>query len=90
MHAVIAVPAVLSLALAVGCKPSTVAEGVKSAGETVVEGAKDVGGAATSLVNVNLSNVLNDLAVRLNIERADVALAGAGSGNRTRAFSLGS
>jgi hypothetical protein len=33
-----------------------------------------VSGAATSLVNVNLSNVLNDLAVQLHIDKANIPI----------------
>jgi hypothetical protein len=34
--------------------------------------ASSVGSAATSLVNVNLSNVLNDLAVQLHVDKANI------------------
>ncbi|HXH52260.1 MAG TPA: hypothetical protein VNH53_02365 [Sphingomicrobium sp.] len=71
---IIATTAMLALALAAGCKTSTVTKGVKSAGEAVVDGARTVGGAAISLVNVNLSNVLNDLAVTLNVDRANIPI----------------
>lgn len=64
---------IAALALA-ACKTSSVTEPVKSAGEAVVEGAKSAGSAATSLVNVNLSNVLNDLAVQLNVDRANIPI----------------
>jgi hypothetical protein len=43
--------------------------GVKSAGSSVASG---VGGVATSLVNVNLSNVLNNLALDLKIDKANI------------------
>ncbi|HEX8842283.1 MAG TPA: hypothetical protein VF757_08280 [Sphingomicrobium sp.] len=62
------------LALLPGCKTSSVTAPVKSAGETVVSGAKAVGSAATSLVNVNLSNVLNNLAVDLHVDRANIPI----------------
>jgi hypothetical protein len=62
------------LALLPACKASSVAEPVKSAGDTVVSGAKSVGSAATSLVNVNLSNVLNDLAVDLHVDKANIPI----------------
>jgi hypothetical protein len=61
--------ALISLA---GCKTaSSAAGGVKSAGEAVASG---VGGAATSLVNVNLSNVLNNLALDLKIDKANIPI----------------
>lgn len=65
----------LPLAAAVlltACKTDKVADGVSSAGSAVAEGAGDVASSGTSLVNVNLSNVLNDLAVRLNIDKANI------------------
>ena len=51
------------------CKTSDAAHGVASAGQQAVSG---VSSAAGSLVNVNLSNVLNDLAVKLNVDRANI------------------
>ena len=61
-----------AVALLSGCKPaSTAVDGVKSAGSAV---AKGVGGVTTSLVNVNLSNVLNDLALDLKIDRANIPI----------------
>ena len=65
------VSALVGCAFLAGCKA---AEPVKSAGETVVQGAKSVGSAATSLVNVNLSNVLNDLALDLKIDKANIPI----------------
>jgi hypothetical protein len=59
-------------ALVAGCKSSSVGDGVRSAGETVADGAQGLASSAGSLVNVNLSNVLNDLAVRLNVDRANI------------------
>jgi hypothetical protein len=57
----------LALLLATGaCKTaSSAVDGVKSAGSAV-------GSTATSLVNVNLSNVLNDLALDLKIDKANI------------------
>jgi hypothetical protein len=64
---------IVALALAVtACKTGKVADGVKSAGSAAAEGVSDAASAGTSLVNVNLSNVLNDLAVRLNIDKANI------------------
>ena len=73
MRMFLAAPAMLAIALA-GCKTSSVTEPVKSAGSAVVSGAKAAGGAATSLVNVNLSNVLNDLALDLKIDKANIPI----------------
>ena len=51
-----------------GCKTaSSAVNGVKSAGE-------GVGGVTTSLVNVNLSNVLNNLALDLHIDKANIPI----------------
>ena len=63
-----------TLALLAGCKTSNVTDGVKSAGSAVVDGAKDVASAGTSLVNVNLSNVLNDLALDLKIDKSNIPI----------------
>ena len=65
----------LAAALALsGCKTDNMTDGVKSAGSAVVDGAKDVAGAGASLVNVNLSNVLNDLALDLKIDKANIPI----------------
>jgi hypothetical protein len=63
-----------ALVLLAGCKTSNMTDGVKSAGSAVVDGAKDVAGAGVSLVNVNLSNVLNDLALDLKIDKANIPI----------------
>ena len=63
-----------ALALLAGCKTDNVTDGVKSAGSAVVDGAKDVAGAGVSLVNVDLSNVLNDLALDLKIDKANIPI----------------
>ena len=63
----------LALVLATpACKTATsAANGVRSAGESV---ASTVGGAVPSLVNVNLSNVLNNLALDLHIDKANIPI----------------
>lgn len=74
--------ATLLLPLVAGCKANGVTDTVASAGETVVEGAADAGkavagvatGGVPSLVNVNLTDVLNDLAVELNLDRANIPI----------------
>ena len=63
-----------ALALLAGCKTDNVADGVKSAGSAVVDGAKDVAGAGVSLVNVDLSNVLNDLALDLKVYKSNIPI----------------
>jgi hypothetical protein len=65
----------LSIAAVAGCKTANSAvDAVKSAGETVASGAGDLAGGAVSLVNVNLSNVLNDLALDLHIDKANIPI----------------
>lgn len=61
-----------ALALLAGCKSNNVPDGVRSAGSAVADGASSVVGAGTSLVNVDLSNVLNDLALDLKIDKANI------------------
>lgn len=66
----IAVPALFACLLMTACKTATAAkEGITNAGENLAQGAASV---STSLVNVNLSNVLNDLAVRLNVDKSNI------------------
>jgi hypothetical protein len=69
MRKLATVAAVAVLAIISACKNSDAAQGVASAGESA---AGAVSGAATSLVNVNLSNVLNDLAVQLRVDKANI------------------
>jgi hypothetical protein len=71
-RAPITISLVAAVALLAGCKTNSVTDGVKSAGSAVAEGAKGVAGAGVSLVNVNLSNVLNDLALDLKIDKANI------------------
>ena len=61
-----------ALAMLSACKSSSNAvDGVKSAGSTI---AKGVGGVATSLVKVDLSNVLNDVALDLKIDKSNIPI----------------
>ena len=69
MSKVRALPAIAAVVLLSACKTSGAASGVASAGQSVVSSASSV---STSLVNVNLSNVLNDLAVKLHVDRANI------------------
>lgn len=75
MRRLLAVPALALLLAASGCKTvSKAADGVASAGEAVVNGAASAASAVPSLVNVNLSNVLNDLALDLKIDKANIPI----------------
>ena len=66
--ACVAIAALFSLS---ACKTvSSAADGVKSAGSAVANGVSSV----PSLVNVNLSNVLNNLALDLKIDKANIPI----------------
>ena len=77
-RAIIAISAAVALASVGGCKNNNLGDAVESAGETVGEtvadGASTVADGAVSLVNVDLSNVLNDLALDLNIDRSNIPI----------------
>ena len=60
-----------ALTLLSACKTASAVDGVKSAGSKVAE---SVGGVATSLIKVDLSNVLNDLALDLKIDKANIPI----------------
>jgi hypothetical protein len=67
------VPAVL--VLTAGCNAANKAGTVaKSAGETIAQGVGEVAGAGVSLVKVDLSNVLNDLALDLKIDKSNIPI----------------
>ena len=67
------VGALMALALTSGCKTADQAgSGIKSVGQSAAEIASEVGRGAVSLVNVDLSNVLNDLALDLKIDKANI------------------
>ena len=67
-----AVSALVLVSLMGGCKTADSAvDGVKSAGSAVADG---VGSVTTSLVNVDLSNVLNDLALDLKIDKSNIPI----------------
>ena len=71
MRNAIASAALIALLPLSACKTaSAAADGVKSAGSAVVDGVSSV----PSLVNVNLSNVLNDLALDLKIDKANIPI----------------
>jgi hypothetical protein len=71
MRRFIAVPALILVLGTSACKTSSATDSVKSAGESA---ASAVGGVATSLVNVNLSNVLNNLALDLHVDKANIPI----------------
>ena len=61
-----------AIAVLPACKSaSNAVDGVKSASSAVGQA---VGGVTTSLVNVDLSNVLNDVAVKLNIDKSNIPI----------------
>jgi hypothetical protein len=67
-----AAAALLSLS---ACKTvSSAADGVKSAGSAVGSAVTGAGGAVPGLVNVNLSNVLNNLALDLKVDKANIPI----------------
>ena len=65
-------PVLGALCLVSACNTaSSAVDGVKSAGSAVVDG---VGSVTSQLVNVNLSNVLNNLALDLKIDKANIPI----------------
>ena len=61
-----------AIALVSACKTASKAvDGVKSAGSAAADG---LGSVTTSLVNVDLSNVLNDLALDLKIDKSNIPI----------------
>ena len=71
MRKFLTLPACAILISLSGCKTtSSAVDGVKSAGSAVVSGISSV----PSLVNVNLSNVLNNLALDLKIDKANIPI----------------
>jgi hypothetical protein len=71
MRKLLVLPAVALLISVSGCKTaSSAVDGVKSAGSAVANGVSSV----PSLVNVNLSNVLNNLALDLKIDKANIPI----------------
>jgi len=74
MRASLAITATAALLLLSGCETNDMGEKVQTVGETLADGAKDVAGSAVSLVNVDLSNVLNDLALDLKIDKPNIPI----------------
>src|SRR3954454_11542227 len=74
MRKALALPALLLILAATGCKSTSAGSALKSAGSTVASGASSLGSVATSLVNVNLSNVLNNLALDLHVDKANIPI----------------
>jgi len=73
MHRILrAAPAISVLLLISACKTaSSAADHVASAGQSLGKGLANV---TTSLVNVDLSNVLNNLAVDLKVDKANIPI----------------
>jgi hypothetical protein len=70
-----ALSAIAAVALLAGCKTANqAADTVKDAGSTVAHSAGEALGGAVSLVNVDLSNVLNDLSLDLKIDKANIPI----------------
>lgn len=58
-----------------GCKTTDSAtSGLRSAGEAVASGVSSAASAVPGLVNVNLSNVLNNLALDLKVDKANIPI----------------
>jgi hypothetical protein len=75
MRTATASAAVIALLSLTACKTvSSAANGVESAGSAVASGVSSAAGAVPSLVNVNLSNVLNNLALDLHIDKANIPI----------------
>jgi hypothetical protein len=74
MRRTIAASALISLASLSACNGSSTADRVKSAGSSVVSGVSGLASSVPSLVNVNLSNVLNNLALDLKIDKANIPI----------------
>src|SRR6476469_6397228 len=71
MRYVTACAALMAVLPLTACKTaSSAAEGIKSAGSAVASGVSNV----PSLVDVNLSNVLNNLALDLRIDKANIPI----------------
>ena len=67
MRRIAALPVLLALGSLPACKTSDTAQSVASAGANAVS-------SVPSLVNVNLSNVLNNLALDLRIDKANIPI----------------
>lgn len=68
-------PVALAVALVAGCKTADkAANSVKDAGSSVADAAGHSLDGAVSLVNVNLSNVLNNLALDLHVDKANIPI----------------
>ena len=67
------IPAMM-LALTAGCKTDQAGSAVNSIGNTVGHAASGALSGAVSLVNVDLSNVLNDLSLDLKIDKANIPI----------------
>jgi hypothetical protein len=66
--------ALAALAFTAGCQTTQAGNAVKSVGNTVGDAAGGALKGAVSLVNVDLSNVLNDLSLDLKIDKANIPI----------------
>ena len=73
-RASLAIAALAALALTSGCETTQAGNAVKSVGSTVGDAADGALRGAVSLVNVDLSNVLNDLSLDLKIDKANIPI----------------
>jgi len=74
MRKTLSVGAIALLSLSACKTVSSAADGVKSAGSAVGSAVSGAAGAVPGLVNVNLSNVLNNLALDLHVDRANIPI----------------
>lgn len=73
-RAPLVVAAIAALAFTSGCETTQAGNAVKSVGSTVGDAADGALKGAVSLVNVDLSNVLNDLSLDLKIDKANIPI----------------
>src|SRR6476659_10937095 len=74
MRKSLGVAAVALLSWSAGKTVSSAADGVKSAGAAGGSTVAGAAGAVPGLVNVNLSNVLNNLALDLKVDKANIPI----------------
>jgi hypothetical protein len=64
----------MALLLTSGCETNQAGNTVHSAGSSIAGAAGDAARGAVSLVNVDLSNVLNDLALDLKVDKSNIPI----------------
>jgi hypothetical protein len=70
----ILISALTAVTLTAGCQTNQAGNSLKSAGQAVAGAAGDAAKGAVSLVNVDLSNVLNDLALDLKVDKSNIPI----------------